>query len=66
MNQKNKQEFIVYRIKKALDSFEDAKLFDLRLKSDYGDMFDFDNDLVESLFPQVEEFLQIIKNKFDY
>jgi uncharacterized protein (UPF0332 family) len=42
-----------------------TKLFDLRLKSDYGDMFDFDKDFVGSLLPQIDEFLQIIKNKIN-
>ena len=40
-----------------------SKLFDLRQKGDYGDLFDFDEDTVLPLIDQVKEFLTEI-NKF--
>jgi uncharacterized protein len=38
-----------------------SKLFDLRQKGDYGDLFDFDEDTVTPLIVQVKEFLTEIK-----
>jgi len=38
-----------------------SKLGDFRQKGDYGDMFDFDQQTVEPLISQVEEFLTEIK-----
>lgn len=35
-----------------------SKLFDYRQKGDYGDLFDFDENLVLPLFDQVKEFLE--------
>ena len=40
-----------------------TKLFDYRLKGDYGDFFDFDQELVDPLIKPVEELLDIIKNR---
>jgi uncharacterized protein (UPF0332 family) len=42
-----------------------TKLFDLRQKGDYGDLFDFDNKVVEPLIEQVKEFIQEIKKQLD-
>ncbi len=39
-----------------------SKLFDYRLKGDYGDFFDFDQELVDPLFKPVEELLNILKS----
>lgn len=38
-----------------------SKLFDLRQKGDYGDLFDFNEDTVIPLIIQVKEFLAEIK-----
>ena len=38
-----------------------SKLFDFRQKGDYGDLFDFDKDIVIPLIDQVKEFLAEIK-----
>jgi uncharacterized protein (UPF0332 family) len=38
-----------------------SKLFDYRLKGDYGDLFDFDKDIVEPLFEEVELLIDTIK-----
>lgn len=38
-----------------------TKLFDYRLKGDYGDFFDFDESLVSPLIPMVEEYLLLLK-----
>lgn len=38
-----------------------SKLFDYRLKGDYGDLFDFDKEIVEPLFEDVEFFINTIK-----
>ncbi len=38
-----------------------SKLFDYRLKGDYGDLFDFDKDIVEPLFEEVELLINTIK-----
>lgn len=38
-----------------------SKLFDYRLKGDYGDLFDFDKDIVEPLFDEVELLINTIK-----
>ena len=38
-----------------------SKLFDYRLKGDYGDLFDFDKDIVEPLFEEVEVLINSIK-----
>ncbi|MFO7844654.1 MAG: HEPN domain-containing protein [Bacteroidales bacterium] len=38
-----------------------SKLFDYRLKGDYGDLFDFDKDIVEPLFDDVELLINTIK-----
>ena len=42
-----------------------TKLFDLRLKGDYGDLFDFDKKVVEPLIEQVKEFIEVIKKQID-
>ena len=34
-----------------------TKLFDYRQKSDYGDLFDYDEDIVKPLIEQVKEFI---------
>lgn len=36
-------------------------LFDFRQKGDYGDFFDFEEENVINLFPQVEQFIQEIE-----
>ncbi len=38
-----------------------SKLFDYRLKGDYGDLFDFDKDIVLPLFNEVELLINTIK-----
>jgi len=38
-------------------------LFDYRLKGDYGDLFDFDTDIVEPLFEDVELLINTIKKE---
>lgn len=38
-----------------------SKLFDYRLKGDYGDLFNFDKDIVEPLFEDVELLINAIK-----
>lgn len=40
-----------------------SKLFDLRQKGDYGDLFDFDKMVVEPLIDQVKEFVEVIKKQ---
>jgi len=42
-----------------------TKLFDLRQKGDYGDLFDFDKKIVEPLISQVKEFNEEIKKLLD-
>ena len=42
-----------------------TKLFDLRQKGDYGDLFDFDEKVVEPLIEQVKEFIEEIKKQID-
>ena len=37
-----------------------TRLFNIRHKGDYGDLFDFDEKTVAPLLPQVREFLKII------
>lgn len=39
-----------------------SDLFDSRQKGDYGDMYDFDKETVESLLIPVKEFIEIIKS----
>ena len=38
-----------------------SKLFDYRLKGDYGDLFDFDKDIVSPLFDEVELLINTVK-----
>lgn len=38
-----------------------SKLFDLRQKGDYGDLFDYDEKIVLPLIEQVKEFLKILE-----
>ncbi len=38
-----------------------SKLFDYRMKGDYGDLFNFDKDIVEPLFEEVELLIKTIK-----
>ncbi len=38
-----------------------SKLFDFRQKGDYGDLFDFDQQIAQPLIGQVEEFLNELK-----
>jgi len=38
-----------------------SKLFDYRLKGDYGDLFDFDKDIVLPLFDEVESLINNVK-----
>ncbi len=40
-----------------------SKLFDYRLKGDYGDLYDFDKDIVEPLFEEVESLINTIKKE---
>jgi uncharacterized protein (UPF0332 family) len=42
-----------------------TKLFDLRQKGDYGDLFDFDEKVVEPLIEQAKEFIEEIKKQID-
>jgi len=39
-----------------------TKLFDLRQKGDYGDLFDYDKETVEPLVFLTQEFIQEIKH----
>ncbi len=39
-----------------------SKLFDLRQKGDYGDLFDFDDKIILPLVDEVNEFISVIKN----
>jgi len=39
-----------------------SKLFDFRQKGDYGDLYDFDEETVEPLIEQVDDFLKTIDN----
>ncbi len=41
-----------------------SKLFDYRLKADYGDLFDFGKDIVEPLFEEVELLINTIRKKY--
>jgi uncharacterized protein len=43
-----------------------SKLFDYRQKGDYGDLFDFDEDMVLPLVDQVRDFIKGIKKFIDY
>jgi uncharacterized protein (UPF0332 family) len=47
-------------IDKQLGKFY-SKIFDYRLKGDYGDWFDFDEQLVAPLLPEAEKYLTTIK-----
>lgn len=38
-----------------------SKLFDYRQKGDYGDLFDFDQELTMPLIEKVKDFLEVIK-----
>ena len=40
-----------------------TKLFDFRLKGDYGDLFDFDKDIVSPLFDEVELLINTVKTE---
>lgn len=40
-----------------------SKLFDYRQKGDYGDMFDFDEEIARPLFDQVKLFLETIEKQ---
>ncbi len=40
-----------------------SDLFDYRQKGDYGDFFDFDEQTVKLLIPQVHEFIKIVENQ---
>ena len=42
-----------------------SKLFDLRQKGDYGDLFDYDAVQVEPLIPLTKEFIEEIKKLLD-
>lgn len=42
-----------------------SKLFDYRQKGDYGDLFDFDEEITNPLIPQVEQFILEIKKLFE-
>jgi uncharacterized protein (UPF0332 family) len=39
-----------------------TKLFDLRQKGDYGDLYDYDEKIVKPLIGQVKEFIGELKN----
>jgi uncharacterized protein (UPF0332 family) len=40
-----------------------SKLFDYRQKGDYGDMFDFDEEITKPLLDSVKSFLEIIEEQ---
>lgn len=40
-----------------------SRLFDYRQKGDYGDMFDYTEELVNPLIPKVEDFITQIKSR---
>jgi uncharacterized protein len=42
-----------------------TKLFDLRQKGDYGDLFDFDKKVFEPLIEQVKKFIEGIKKQIN-
>jgi uncharacterized protein (UPF0332 family) len=54
-------DYIHYRIEKSDQAYKDAFLFDSRQKGDYGDMYDFDKETVESLLIPVKEFIDRLK-----
>ena len=39
-----------------------SKLFDWRQKGDYGDLFDYNKELVEPLIDDVAEFISVLEN----
>ena len=39
-----------------------SKLFDLRQKGDYGDLYDYDKETVEPLIKETSTFIEVIKN----
>ncbi len=41
-----------------------SKLFDLRQKGDYGDVFEFDKNTVEPLIEETSTFIEVIKKLF--
>ena len=41
-----------------------SKLFDLRQKGDYGDVFEFDKNAVEPLIEETSTFIEVIKKLF--
>ena len=40
-----------------------SQLFDWRQKGDYENIFDYDHEMVEPLFPQVEEMIKVIEKE---
>lgn len=58
--------FIKTGIIKAYQGRLYADLMDWRQKSDYGDMFDFDEDTVQPLLQKVETFLQTIATAIEH
>jgi len=38
-----------------------SKLFDLRQKGDYGDLFDYDKETIEPLIEETSTFIGVIK-----
>ena len=42
-----------------------TKLFDYRQKGDYGDMFDFDEEITRPLLEKVESFIEIVQSQIN-
>jgi len=60
-----KTQFFLYYIKTGVLDRDLGKLysdlFDWRQRGDYGDFFDFEEDLVKPLYPKVKNLLQEVK-----
>lgn len=60
-----KSQFNLHFIKTGIISVEMGKLysdlFDSRQKGDYGDLYDFDKETVESLIEPVAQFISVVK-----
>ena len=60
-----KSEFARHFVKEGIVGKEYFRLYsdlmDWRQKGDYGDMFDFDEETVTNLLPQVKKFLDVIE-----
>jgi hypothetical protein len=64
-----RNQFSLHFIKSGIFEKEEGKLFsrlfDYRQKGDYGDMFDFNEEVVKPLIPKVENFISVIKKRIN-